>query len=128
MSKELILKLRVYYEDTDAAGVVYHSNYLNFMERARSEFLISLDGVGEDRPIFVVSKVEIEYLIPAKLYDILIVRSKIAKLGGASMVFEHIISSDLDDKKIFCRGFVTVVSINKNHRPCRIPKNIACSI
>jgi acyl-CoA thioester hydrolase len=88
------LPLRVYYEDTDAAGVVYYANYLRFCERARTEFLRGLGFeqqqlLDERRIGFVVKSVRAEYISPARLDDQLSVDTRITQLGGASMVFDQ---------------------------------------
>jgi acyl-CoA thioester hydrolase len=80
---------RVYYEDTDAVGIVYYANYLKFAERARTEILrdagISQQKIAaEDRVVFPVRAVSVEYLLPAKLDDALTIESELLELGGAS--------------------------------------------
>ncbi len=93
-SHAFIFPVRVYYEDTDAAGVVYYANYLRFIERARTEWLRSL-GFGQERLArdtgiaFVVRAVSAEYLRPARLDDRLEVVSSIASLGRAQMEFDQ---------------------------------------
>ena len=88
------LNIRVYYEDTDAGGVVYYANYLKFFERGRTEWLRRL-GVDQstlaarEHRIFVVKKVEIQYRKPAKLDDLLAIHSKITRIGPASINFEQ---------------------------------------
>ena len=90
--------VRVYWEDTDAGGIVYHANYLRFMERARSDLLrqigFSQDGQRgrEDGILFVVASAELTYHRGAKLDDDLTVNTRIEKLGRASMIFEQIIT------------------------------------
>lgn len=86
------LPVRVYYEDTDAAGVVYYANYLKFCERARTEWLRGLGLtnsalLAEQGLAFVVRAVKAEYLAPAVLDDALRVVSTLDKLGGASLIF-----------------------------------------
>jgi acyl-CoA thioester hydrolase len=89
--------VRVYYEDTDAGGVVYHSNYLNFMERARTEWLRAL-GFEQTylrdvlKVIFVVHSAQIAFKKPAKFNDLLTVSSEIAKIGQGSLEFLQKIS------------------------------------
>lgn len=89
-----ILPLRVYYEDTDAGGVVYHSNYLNFMERARTELLREL-GYDQDvlntqlGILFVVHSLQLDYLKPARFNEQLQVRTSVTKLARASVVFQQ---------------------------------------
>ncbi|AGH38125.1 thioesterase [Bibersteinia trehalosi USDA-ARS-USMARC-188] len=85
--------IRVYYEDTDAGGVVYHARYLHFFERARTEFLrekgFSQQQLLAENLAFVVKKMEIDYKIPAKLDDFLVVESQILELKGAKIVFSQ---------------------------------------
>jgi len=91
-------QVRVYYEDTDSGGVVYHSNYLNFFERARTEWLRTL-GMEQDRLcvqhgiVFVVRSINVEYFKPAKFNDLLEVSAVIEELGKASMVFKQEITT-----------------------------------
>lgn len=85
--------VRVYYEDTDAGGVVYHARYLHFFERARTEYLRQL-GFSQQQLLaenlaFVVKKVEIDYKLPARLDDLLNVKTDILTLKGAKIVFEQ---------------------------------------
>ena len=86
--------VRVYYEDTDAAGVVFYANYLRFMERGRTEWLRAL-GYEQDRLreregiVFAVRRVSLEYLAPARFNDLLTVRSAVSALRGASLEFEQ---------------------------------------
>ncbi|MBB3122317.1 tol-pal system-associated acyl-CoA thioesterase [Pseudoduganella violacea] len=91
MSSEFNWEVRVYYEDTDAGGIVYYANYLKFFERARTEWLRAI-GVGqhqllqEQDAMFVVKSVSADYHAPAKLDDVLKLTLKIEKLGRASLV------------------------------------------
>lgn len=85
--------IRVYYENTDAGGVVYHAQYLNFFERARTEALRTLgfsqQALLAQQLAFVVKKIEIDYRFPARLDDLLSVETTIVALKKASMVFEQ---------------------------------------
>ena len=88
------LPIRVYYEDTDAAGMVYYANYLRFAERARTEMIRCLDlehGAlsARFRLMFAVRRCGIDYLAPARLDDRLEVRSRIVRVGGASLDLEQ---------------------------------------
>jgi acyl-CoA thioester hydrolase len=84
--------VRVYYEDTDAGGIVYYANYLKFFERARTEWLRALD-IGQqqlieaEQAMFVVKNVAVDYHAPAKLDDVLILTLRIEKLGRATVQF-----------------------------------------
>jgi acyl-CoA thioester hydrolase len=91
-ARQFVLPLRVYYEDTDAAGVVYYANYFKFCERARTEWLRSIGFnnstmLAERGLVFVVRAVKGDYLAPAALDDALQVVSTLDKLGGASLIF-----------------------------------------
>jgi acyl-CoA thioester hydrolase len=94
MPSEFTWKVRVYYEDTDAGGIVYYANYLKFFERARTEWLRAI-GVGqqalleEHDAMFVVKNVSADYHAPAKLDDALELTLVIEKLGRASVVFRQ---------------------------------------
>lgn len=84
------LAVRVYYEDTDAGGIVYHANYLRFAERARTEFLRDLGYdhrrlAEEHGLLFAVARAEIDFRVPARLDDLLRVRTRPTRLGGARM-------------------------------------------
>ncbi len=94
--KEFSWPVRVYYEDTDAAGVVYHSNYLKYMERARTEWLrsigFSLQTLREESGIvIVVAEIDIQFLKPALLDDLLEVKSTLLKVTAASFLFDQLI-------------------------------------
>lgn len=85
-----VCPVRVYYEDTDAGGIVYYANYLRFAERGRTELLRTL-GLGQQKLrdesglMFAVRRVEVEYELPARLDDLLEVHTRIARLGGARL-------------------------------------------
>jgi acyl-CoA thioester hydrolase len=125
---EFLWPIRVYYEDTDAGGVVYHSNYLKFLERARSEWLRAL-GYEQDRlmsdekVVFAVRSVAIDYLRPARFNDELTVRTKVGKLGAASIEFGQRIERAGD--QTISTAVVVVVCIDlQNFRPRALPDNI----
>lgn len=119
---------RVYYEDTDAGGIVYYANYLKFAERARTEFLRALDfnqqsGLeADDRAGFVVRHCEIDYRSPAVLDDLLCISCKITEMGGASCTIHQEITRD---DTVLAVVDVKVVYITlKNKRPARIPEKL----
>lgn len=94
------MKIRVYYEDTDTGGVVYHSNYLNFCERARSDCFFKLGMTPElESGHFVARKLEADYLSVAKLGDLLEIKSELLEMKGASFTLLQTIYKD--EKKIF---------------------------
>lgn len=119
--------MRVYYEDTDAGGVVYHSNYLNFYERARTEFLRNLgfeqDILLEQGLAFVVRKCELDYLVAARFNDQLVVTVEIEQLKRASIVFKQKITTI--DGNLLSTALVVVVSVALEHmKPTAIPSLI----
>ena len=91
---KFVADYRVYYEDTDAGGVVYYANYLKFFERARTDFLRSI-GISQnelsksEKLLFVVKKCEVEYLSSAKLDDVISVEVEILKIGIASLIINQ---------------------------------------
>lgn len=120
-----IFKYTVYYEDTDAGGVVYYANYLKFLERARTDFLKSKNilqsMLANDGIFFVVKKCEIEYIYPARLDNTLAVSCNIQNIGGASIDFLQEISCG----RVLVKAMVRVVcvkSIDGTFRPASIPK------
>ncbi len=124
------LRVRVYYEDTDAQGVVYYANYFRFMERARTEWLDAL-GVdhmrlmNEQRRILVVADARARFLIPARLGDSLIVTARLTKLSRASFDIEQNIYRDSVDGELLLRGGVTAAYLDADTmRPKRIPTNL----
>ena len=107
--------LNIYIEDTDFQGFVYHANYIKFFERARSDFLsinnISQEQHRNDGFVFVVKKIEIDYLTTSKLGDTLIVQSSVYKKSNARMIFNQKIINQIDNK-IICEGDVEICFIN----------------
>ncbi len=126
---QFVWPIRVYYEDTDAGGVVFYANYLRFMERARTEWLRSLgfeqDALMDDPGIvFAVRRTEVDYLSPARFNELLSVRSGIVEAGGATLTFEQQIVRD-QDQQLLCKGLVKVACLNKDSlRPARIPAKL----
>lgn len=121
--KEHVLPLRVYYAETDAGGVVYHASYLNFAERARTEMtrLIGLDQVrlrAEEDLLFAVRSCEMEFLRPARLDDLLTVRSKLVHLGGASL---HVVQTILRGTEELVTLIVRLVCMTGDAKAARIP-------
>jgi acyl-CoA thioester hydrolase len=115
--------IRVYFEDTDAAGIVYYANYLKFAERARTDLLRDLgvshaEMMKRDGLVLVVRRCEIDYLKPAKLDDLLTVETDAAKIGGASIDLRQRV---LRGNEILADLKVLVVCIGQDGRPARIP-------
>jgi len=119
--------MRVYYGDTDAAGIVYYANYLEFVERARTEMmrLIGLDhaALAKDEGVyFAVRRCEIDYLASAKLDDMLDVRSKLVHIGGASL---HLHQSLWRGEVCLAELAVRLVCVRSVGGAARIPPPVA---
>lgn len=122
--------LRVYYEDTDLAGIVYYANYLKFIERARSEWVRVL-GIDQGRLreeagiVFAVRRVEADYLRPAKFDDILDVETTLVTLGGARIVLRQEVRRG--DEVLFA-AVVTLVCLTAAGQPARLPAEIRAAL
>lgn len=126
--------IRVYWEDTDAGGIVFYANYLKFFERARTEWLRNL-GVEQQKlrdevgGMFVVTHAEINYLQPARLDDVMEVTAVLESAGRASMTiaqqaFLKPVSSD-QASQLLCEGSIRIGWVDSTTmRPARIPKSI----
>lgn len=126
MNQEQEINIRVYYEDTDAGGIVYYANYLKFAERGRTEFLRSagLENkslMDKQKILFVARRVEADYLSPAYLDDNLRLITKVSCIKGASFVMKQDIYRD--EKHIFSAD-VTLVCVNLDGKPVRMPLSI----
>ena len=126
--KEFVLQVRVYYEDTDAGGVVYHSNYLNFMERARTEWLrhagFEQNTLIEKKGIlFAVRKINIDYNKPALFNDLLNIKTRIIEQRKASFIFEQIIFNQTEE--VICNAEIKIACLDSNTmKPKPIPETI----
>jgi acyl-CoA thioester hydrolase len=122
--------IRVYYEDTDAAGIVYYANYLKFIERARTE-MMRFYGVEHERARqsggtgFIVRRCEIEYVSPARLDDELVVETRLKELGGATILLGQDV---LRDTSILVRATVLIASVGAQGRPVRLPAELRSSL
>ena len=125
-----VWQTRVYYEDTDAGGVVYYANYLKYMERARTEWLRAL-GVEQDHLkkelniLFAVRSVNIEYKKPARFNDSLDISVIPHALKPASVSFKQDITQENHQENLYTRSEVNVVCLNADDfSPCVIPKTL----
>jgi acyl-CoA thioester hydrolase len=126
-----VLPVRVYYEDTDFSGAVYHAGYLRFCERGRSDFL-RLIGVGHrdlqagafgGRSLgFVVRRLVADYLRPAAIDDLLEVRTRFVAAGGARFELAQDVSRDA---VMVFRQAITIALVDREGRPARIPADLA---
>ncbi len=122
--------IRVYYEDTDLAGIVYYANYLKFIERARTEWVRGL-GIDQGRLkaeqgiVFAVRRAEADYLRPAKFDDELVVATKVLDAGGARLVLEQEVLRA--GERLF-HAVVTLVCLTEAGHPVRFPAEIRRSL
>ena len=120
------INIRVYYEDTDAGGVVFYANYLKYAERGRTEFLRAIEVENrsvllEHGLLFVVRKLNADYYMPAHLDDILTLTTSVERVGGASMDMKQVITKE--GEKIFEMD-VTLVCVDTNTKPKKWPSFI----
>lgn len=121
------MKIRVYYEDTDAAGVVYHSNYLNYMERARTEFLrdlgCSVAQLAAEGAVFPVVRMVIDFKSPARHDDLLEVTTMPIKVGGSSFtVHQQVLRCS--DNHLLVQAEVTLACVTPALKARRIPAEV----
>ena len=127
---EHVLALRVYYEDTDAAGIVYYANYLRFLERGRTELLRLIgeehSALREARGInWTVRRCALEYLKPARLDDAIDVATRVTALRGASVEMTQCVRRDGED---LLTASLTLACMNDAGRPVRLPGHLRTSL
>mgnify|MGYP000582991719 CR=1 FL=1 len=125
------LNIRVYYEDTDFTGMVYHANYLRFFERGRSDFLRDA-GVShqsllarEEPAAFTLTNVEVDYKRPAKVDDLLSIRTRSIGVKGVRMFFNQ---TCLLGDDVVCEARITAVMIHTDGRPMRPIKDVVAQL
>ncbi len=117
------LSVRIYYEDTDHGGVVYHANYLKYMERARTEYLRRAGFeqsrlAAEEDVVFAVSRSDIHYIKPAMFDDLLLVKTEISEAKGARIYFkQQIYRGD----EVLIEADILVACMSRSGKPKRIP-------
>ncbi len=120
-----VLPVRVYFEDTDFTGLVYHANFLKFCERGRSDFIRmlgidhhSLANPKQGEPaVFVVRRIEVDYLKPARIDEVLEVVTRCAEIGGATLVLSQEVRRD---GMVLARLKVSVVLVSEAGKPQRL--------
>ena len=129
-----VLPVRVYYEDTDAAGIVYYANYLKYAERARTEMLRSI-GVEQGRlrdetsMVFVMREGEVKYRRPARLDDALMVETALVELGAASVRMRQIIRRPKDGTSEEVAWFMAhVACTGLDGKPMRMPEHLRAAL
>jgi acyl-CoA thioester hydrolase len=126
---EFIFPVRVYYEDTDVAGIVYHANYLRYFERGRTEWLREL-GIDQSILIeqglaFAVTKINIDYLKPARFNDLLEVVTEIQSFKRASLIFKQTIRDKQNRDLIYSKAEIKAACIDmKSLKPKALPKQL----
>jgi acyl-CoA thioester hydrolase len=119
------LKVKVYYEDTDAGGVVYYANYLRFLERARTEFLaragISVAEFHRKGFIFTVTHVDIRYRRPAALGDVIEINTELKEVKNASLTFSQQV---LKGGALIAEAEVTLACVGPEGKPRRLPEEL----
>ncbi len=124
------MEVRVYYEDTDFSGVVYHSNYLKYMERSRTEWLRHLEifhtDLSQDDSAFAIHRMSLKFGPPAVIDDLLIVRTTLQKLTGArSFLRQDVLRADENGEEIMlCGADVEVAFINHGGGAKRFPDDL----
>jgi acyl-CoA thioester hydrolase len=124
-----VLPVRVYFEDTDFSGVVYHANYLRFMERGRSDFLRllgigheALDAGAEGEPLaFAVSQMRLEFLKPARIDELLEVHTRVGEISGARIVLSQEVRRGAT---VLVGAIVMVALVNRSGKVQRLPAGI----
>jgi acyl-CoA thioester hydrolase len=132
MSTTFVWPVRVYYEDTDTAGVVYYANYLKFMERARTEWLRSFGFeqdvlIRDEKLVFAVRSIAVDYRRPALFNDALEVTASIKQFGKASIDFEQsVIRNTQDQEELLASGKIKLACLDSESlRPKPLPSPIA---
>jgi acyl-CoA thioester hydrolase len=127
-NKPFAWPVRVYYEDTDAQGLVYYANYFRFMERARTEWIRAM-GIeqdvllNEERRCFVVVDTQASFIIPGRFNDQLVVTASMASHTRATFNIEQNIYRDSLDGDLLCTGMIKAAYINADtHKPLRLPE------
>ncbi len=117
---------RIYYEDTDASGVVYHANYLRYFERCRTEWLRAV-GFSQERlknelsVAFTIADLNVKYLVPARLDDEIEIRLSLAHVGRASLRFEQSIRRRADEEILATGQFRAACVDMRAFKPCAVP-------
>jgi len=129
--RDHLLPVRVYYEDTDFTGLVYHANYLRYLERGRSDFL-RMTGPGhtellegETPTAFVVAEVALRFERPARIDDALVVRTRYRRIQGPRLIIDQTVERD---GQVLCQAQVTAVCIHLDGRPRRPGKALVAAV
>jgi acyl-CoA thioester hydrolase len=125
-----ILPIRVYFEDTDFSGMVYHASYLRFMERGRSDFLrllgishraLAAEAGGPPASAFAVTSMSVDFKRPARIDDVLTVETRVTKIGAAAVRLSQVVQREEEE---LVMAEVSVVLVNNRGKPQRVPSEI----
>jgi acyl-CoA thioester hydrolase len=124
------MPLRVYYEDTDAAGIVYYANYLKFAERGRTEMMREMgfahSQIAEEiGTLFTVRRCSIDYRAPARLDDALIVETRVQEIGAATVLLDQQVRRD---GEVLTQIDMLVACIGRDGRPRRVPPGLRAAL
>ncbi|TAK09072.1 MAG: YbgC/FadM family acyl-CoA thioesterase [Candidatus Manganitrophaceae bacterium] len=121
------MQIRVYYEDTDAGGVVYYANYLKYFERGRTEYFRErgreVAAYAAAGTLFVVAHAEIDYRLAARYNDLLEMETEVVDFSRASLTFSHLMRLQGTDK-VVVEGWVRLVCVDEKFKPKRLPEEI----
>ena len=119
------MEIRIYYEDTDCGGVVYYANYLKYFERARTQYLeergMSVAGLRDQGTQFMVVHAELDYRSPARYGDTLIIETKLAAVGQASLTFAHVLR-ERASRRVVVEGSAKLVTVDDQLKVKRLDK------
>ncbi|MBP6985762.1 MAG: YbgC/FadM family acyl-CoA thioesterase [Alphaproteobacteria bacterium] len=126
MSRKHEIDVRIYYQDTDAYGIVYHANYLKFAERGRYEYLRSItDSYArflDDLNIMIVARhIEVDFFAPARLEDLLHLETWVAEMKNSSFIMQ---TNAYVNGKLINTVRCVLVTVNKNEKPVRVPEEL----
>lgn len=122
-----VIKVKIYYKDTDCGGVVYYANYLRYFEMARTEFIeskgLSMRKLMDEGVYFVVKEVKIDYKRPGRYGDVLLIETILKETGHTYLVFEHRVRKEAIDQ-LLAEAEVKIVAVNSALKPLKIPEDI----
>ena len=121
------MDIRIYYEDTDCAGVVYYANYLKYFERARTHYLdergISVHDLLQKRHPIMVVRAQVDYRSPAHYGETLFIETRVSERGNATMTFAHVIRERASGR-IVVEGCATLAAVNQDGKIQRLPRSL----
>ncbi len=126
--KEHIFRFRVYIDDTDCVGIVYHANYLKFFERARSEWAeqvgLGLEWQRSQGVLLAVRSAKMDFLQPAKVHQMVEVVSKVTDIRPASLIYEQYLRSTDTIATILCKAEIKVACVDTSFKPKGLPADV----